>query len=437
MRQFDEFCASINQKEITVIGVGVSNAPLIRMLCAHGARVTACDRNESLDQEPWKALGVTLRLGEGYLDNLDGELIFRTPGLRPDHPALVGARKKGSVVTSEIEVFLRVCPCPVIGVTGSDGKTTTTTLIGLMLREQGIETHVGGNIGQPLLDRAGAIKAGDRCVLELSSFQLSGLTVSPQTAVITNVAPNHLDWHVDMEEYIDAKKNIFSFQSPGGVTVLNGGCAVTAAMRGAYETRFFDAGQIQEGVIDGVLPLRDIRIKGAHNVENYMAAMCALRGQVSGEAILRVAKTFAGVPHRNQLIGECAGVRYFNDSIGSSPSRTVATLGAHEDKVILIAGGYDKKIPFDALARALPEHASAALLIGETAGSIRAAAEAVEGCPPLYDAGNLEKAVSLARSLARPGDVVLLSPACASFDQYRNFEERGEHFAALVKEMEE
>ncbi len=434
---FGLFRENLRGKSAVVIGMGVSNTPLVKLLLSCGARVTVHDRNENIDRAPWEALGVSFSLGESYLDDVSGDIVFRTPGLRPDVPGLERARAAGSLVTSEMEVFLRVCPCPVIGVTGSDGKTTTTTLIAEMLKAEGIHTHVGGNIGAPLLADAASMAETDMCVVELSSFQLMGMEASPQTAVITNIAPNHLDWHRGMDEYVAAKRAIFENQDSNGLLILNGDNGYTSRMKGLGRTEFFGWDRVRDGVIDGFLPTGDILIKGRHNVENYIAAISAVRGLVSDESILGVARSFGGVAHRNQLVAEVGGVKYYNDSIGSSPSRTVATLSSHEDGVILIAGGYDKKIPFDALAGALPGKVKAVLLIGATAGAIREAAERVMGCPPLHDAGDLARAVDMARELARPGDSVLLSPACASFDQFKNFEERGNAFVNIIKGMRE
>lgn len=434
-RDFNKFRDNLRGREIAVIGLGVSNAPLVKLLAACGARVTVHDKDETIDKAPWEAAGVSFVLGENYLDDIAGDMVFRTPGARPDAPEFLRAKAAGSAVTSEMEVFLKVCPCPVIGVTGSDGKTTTTTLIAEMLRAEGIRAHAGGNIGAPLLPETGSISETDICVVELSSFQLMGMEVSPGTAVITNIAPNHLDWHRDMEEYVRAKRAIFEYQDAAGLVVLNGGNEYTSRMKGPGRTEYFGWDRVRDGMIDGFLPLSDILIKGRHNVENYLAAITAMRGLVSKEGVLRVARGFGGVPHRNQLVAEIGGVKYYNDSIGSSPSRTAATLSSHDGGVVLIAGGYDKKIPFDALAGALPGKAKAVLLIGATAGAIRAAAERVPGCPPLYDAGDLAKAVAMAGDIAAPGDTVLLSPACASFDQFKNFEERGDAFVKLVRAM--
>lgn len=432
---FDTYIQSLADRDVTVIGAGVSNSPLIHMLCSAGARVTVCDRNPALPREEWDDLGVVLRLGGNYLDRVGGDLVFRTPGMRPDHPALGSARAGGSRVTSEMEEFFALCPCPIFGVTGSDGKTTTTSLIADMLADGGRTVHLGGNIGTPLLTRAGEMSPLDACAVELSSFQLMDMTRSPQVAVITNLSPNHLDWHRDMDEYTAAKRRLLDFQSADDFAVLNGDNPETAVLRGRGRTKYFGGHTVHDGVIDGLLSISDIRLPGWYNVENVMAAMTAVRGTVSDEAILETVRNFVGVEHRNQWVATVGGVHYYNNSIGSSPTRTVATLHAHVGRVLLIAGGRDKKVPFDEMARLLPDHVKVLLLIGEAASQIEVVARRVPSCPPIVRYEGLAEAVAQAHKLAAPGDTVLLSPACTAFDQYRNFEERGRHFVDLVEAL--
>ncbi|MDR1157040.1 MAG: UDP-N-acetylmuramoyl-L-alanine--D-glutamate ligase [Oscillospiraceae bacterium] len=450
---FDAYLRAFRGVSVAVLGIGVSNTPLIRLLADAGAHVTACDRKTRAALGPvadeLAALGVELRCGPDYLAHLTQQRIYRTPGMRPDLPALVRARENGAVVTSEIEDFLSVCPCPVIGVTGSDGKTTTTSLIAEMLRAEGMTVHLGGNIGRPLLADTGRMTPGDTAVLELSSFQLMTLSTSPATAVITNVTPNHLDVHLSMEEYMQAKENIFRHQDKSGLVVLNADCAHTRTMAQAAPGRarlFSRTAPLPEGVSlqDGTLVVREdgrcerlfaareIRLPGTHNVENYLAACAALYGRVRPEVMARIARDFAGVPHRIELVAEVGGVRCYNDSIASSPTRTLAGLRAFTQKVILIAGGYDKHIPFDDVGPAAAAHVKSLILIGATAGTIRAAVAGVPGAPPIADAGELARAVEMAFAQAEPGDIILLSPACASFDQFPNFEARGNRFKELV-----
>ncbi|WP_211748193.1 UDP-N-acetylmuramoyl-L-alanine--D-glutamate ligase [Paenibacillus sp. Marseille-Q4541] len=432
---FNTYIQSMAGRDVTVIGAGVSNAPLIRMLFSVGARVTVRDRNQALPRKEWDDLGIRLHLGENYLDRVGGDIVFRTPGMRPDHPALDSARAGGSRVTSEMEEFFALCPCPIFGVTGSDGKTTTTSLIAEMLADGGRTVHLGGNIGTPLLTRVGVMSPLDACAVELSSFQLMDMTRSPHVAVITNLSPNHLDWHRDMDEYTAAKRRLLDFQTADDFAVLNGDNPATAALRGRGRTKYFGGHTVHDGVIDGLLPISDIRLPGWYNVENVMAAMSAVQGTVSDAAILETVRNFVGVEHRNQWVATVSGVHYYNNSIGSSPARTVATLHAHEGRVLLIAGGRDKKVPFDEMARLLPDHVKVMLLIGEAATQIEAAARRVTGCPPIIHCEGLAEAVAQAHKLAAPGDTVLLSPACTAFDQYRNFEERGCHFVELVEAL--
>ena len=453
---FDEYFNSLRGKRIAVMGLGISNRPLVRLLLEYGCTVAGCDRTprEHIDREvlELEEMGCTLRLGEGYLDNLQADLVFRTPGMHPDNPALRALHDQGAEITSEMDVFFQLCPCTIFAVTGSDGKTTTTTLISEFLKAEGKAVWLGGNIGTPLLPVCREIQKDDYAVMELSSFQLIDMRHSPHVAVITNIAPNHLDVHKDMEEYVEAKKNIYKFQGPQDVLILNGDNAITAPLLGAGTTRYFTRlGATQNGVrMDGdwitrdgvkVLDKKEIAIPGEHNVENYMAAILAVEGIVSDATIRHVARTFGGVEHRIELVRERKGVRYYNDSIASSPSRTMAGLKSFYQKVLLIAGGYDKQIPYDDLGTSICQSVKKLYLNGATAGKIRAAVEAspayTPGCPEIIDCGDLTAAVMQAAADAEPGDVVLLSPASAAFDQFQNFMVRGNYFKKLVEELSE
>ena len=450
MDAFDQYFNALRGKKIAVLGLGVSNRPLVQLLLEYGCDVTGCDRvtREKLD-EPVLALeraGCHLRLGEDYLAGLQADVVFRTPGMHPGNPAICRLREQGAEITSEMDVFFRVAPCHLIAVTGSDGKTTTTTLIAEMLKAAGKTVWLGGNIGTPLLPLCRRMQAEDYAVVELSSFQLMDMTRSPQRAVVTNLAPNHLDVHKDMEEYVQAKKNIFRFQKPGDLLVLNADNAITAGFSGAGETHFFSRKAAtncvwQEGdwiVRRGqkVLKVQDILLPGVHNIENYMAAMAAVEGLVSDECICSVAKNFGGVEHRIELVRIKDGVKFYNDSIASSPSRTIAGLRSFSQKVILIAGGYDKHIPYDVLGPEICAHVSRLFLCGATAGKIRTCVEAQPGQKPeMVDCGDFDSAVQAAAKAAQPGDIVLMSPASASFDQFKNFMERGDRFKQLVKEL--
>ena len=457
-----DYIESLRHKTVAVIGIGVSNTPLLELLLAEGIRVTACDKRsrEQMGEqaEHLEQLGCELHLGADYLKDLDADVIFRTPGLRPDVPEIAACVDRGAVLTSEMEVFFEVCPCPIIAVTGSDGKTTTTTIIAELLKAAGKRVWVGGNIGYPLLCEADGMLATDYAVLELSSFQLMTMKHSPHIAVVTNLAPNHLDVHRDMAEYVAAKENIFRHQSGEDVAVFNADNDITAeqSRRAPGRARLFSR---QDEVADGVflrgedivcrsggherlvMTTGDIKIPGVHNVENYMAAIAAVDGLVPDEVIRDFAREFGGVEHRIELVRTYRGVRYYNDSIASSPSRTIAGLRSFHEKVILIAGGYDKHIPFDVLGPEIVEHVKLLVLCGATADKIRAAVENAPGYEPgkpeIRDVTPFTAAVEAARDRAQPGDVVTLSPACAAFDQFKNFAERGKFFKSIVNGWQE
>ena len=450
---FERYFTSLQGKKTVVLGLGVSNRPLVRLLLEFGCDVTGCDRTprEKLDAEvlELEQAGCKLSVGDGYLDNIEADVLFRTPGMHPGNPAIQALVAKGAQVTSEMEVFFEVAPCHLIAVTGSDGKTTTTTLISEMLKASGKTVWLGGNIGTPLLPLVRQMKETDYAVVELSSFQLMDMTRSPQRALVTNLAPNHLDVHKDMEEYVDSKKNIFRFQKENDLLVLNADNDITAGFTGNGTTRFFSRqGQaahvvLREGIIyrgeEAVLNAADILIPGVHNIENYMAAIAMVEGLVEDETIRQVAKTFGGVEHRIELVRIKDGVRFYNDSIASSPTRTIAGLRSFSEKVILIVGGYDKNIPFDVLGPEICAHVKKLFLGGATGPKIRdaviACPEYAEGTLPIVDCGDFESAVRAAAAAAEEGDVVLMSPASAAFDQFKNFMVRGEFFKKLVREL--
>lgn len=456
MNKLDEFKYNVAGKNITVIGIGISNLPLIKYLVSLGANVTACDRRSAEDlgenYTELENLGVKFNLGDGYLNNLSGDMIFKTPGMRYDVPELLKAKENGSIVTSEMEVFFEVCPSHIIAVTGSDGKTTTTTLIHKMMTDAGYKTWLGGNIGNPLLTDTEKMKENDWVILELSSFQLHTMRKSPEIAVITNISPNHLDMHKDYKEYIDAKENIMLYQNEGDTLIVNADNQVTAdigkSANGAvkYFSRngmadvYLDGNIIKRGIVE-ILNIKDIKIPGMHNVENYMAAIAAVSGLVSKDVIVNVAKTFGGVEHRIELVRTLDGVKYYNSSIDSSPNRTINTLRVFPNKVIMIAGGKDKGIPYDEIGPALAEHVKVLILIGATSDKIQEALDAEINKTgngkdiEVIRATSYEDAVNTARSKAHDGDVVLLSPASTSFDMFRNFEERGNLFKKIVNEL--
>ena len=451
---FDHICG----KHVIICGIGNNNVPVILQFLDAGAKVTACDRRtaEQLGDtaDKLRAAGAVLQLGEDYLSNLDADLILRTPGMKPYLPEFDAARARGITVTSEMELFFDLCEAPIYAVTGSDGKTTTTTIVAGLLDAAGIRTFVGGNIGRALLPYVHDITSADAAVVELSSFQLTNMTQSPHVAVVTNVAPNHLDWHTDMQEYIDAKRNLIAHQKVDDRAILNLDNATTLEFANDCNAPVWQFSRRQKvargcwldvndnivvsenGVDTVVMNVADIRIPGVHNIENYMAAIAAVWGTTSPEAICRFARAFGGVAHRCELVRTRRDVRWYNDSIGSSPSRTIAGLKAFTQKVILIAGGYDKHIPYDPLGPVAADTVKHAILLGATAGAIETA---IRNCSdlPITRVSGMEEAVKAAAEIAGEGDIVFMSPASASFDMYKNFEERGNHFRNLVLTLPE
>jgi UDP-N-acetylmuramoylalanine--D-glutamate ligase len=448
---------------VTVVGAGISNRPLIGLLAQAGVKkLVVCDKADSAALGDFytthAAQGVEFHLGENYLADIQADVIFRTPGMHPGHPALQQAVAKGACLTSEMEAFFALCPCPVFAVTGSDGKTTTTTLIAELLKKAGRKVWLGGNIGHPLLAEVDSMTAEDVAVLELSSFQLHSMTCRPAVAVVTNVAPNHLDVHPSYEDYIEAKAAIFANQTPDGRLVLNLDNEVTRsfASRAKGQVRWFSRQTaVEEGVFcreDGmicavekgniteILPAGELKIPGVHNVENMMTAFAATAGYVSWEDMRFVARSFTGVAHRLETVRVLRGVRYINDSIASSPSRTMAGLACFGDKVILIAGGKDKGVPFDELGEAICQHVKRLYLTGWTAQVLQKAVQNAPsyqpGQPDIFVIDDFTQAVQAAARDAQEGDVVLLSPACTSFDKFKNFEERGNTFRHIIENLE-
>lgn len=445
---YTEYKSYIKGKNVTVVGLGRSNLPLISLLCSYGANVTACDRREDIGEaaEQLKSLGVTLKLGETYLDNLSADVLFRTPGMRPDLPQLEKLKKNGTVITSEMDLFFELCPCEIFAVTGSDGKTTTTTLICELLKKAGYTCHLGGNIGKPLIGDIEKIQPHHKVIVELSSFQLFDMTHSPHVAVITNVTPNHLDWHKDYNEYINAKKRILASLKKTDRFVANLDNDVTSEIKVACEKISFSFDKeadiyVKDGGIyvkgKHYLDTERIKIVGRHNVYNYMTAIGATLGYVSPEDVQYVAETFGGVEHRIEFIREKDGVKYYNSSIDSSPNRTKNTLAVFDRNVVLIAGGKDKGIPYDEVGKPICEKAKVLILIGKTSDKIEEAVLKAESPlrPEIIRAKTYPEAVKTAAEKAENGDVVVLSPASTSFDMFNNFEERGNLFKKLVKEL--
>lgn len=456
-KDFNEFKSFIKDKKVAVVGMGVSNIPLINYLVELGANVTGFDMREEDDfgtlADDFKNKGVKLELGKNYLDRLTGfEVVFKTPSMRIDCDALVKVENEGAYITSEIEEFVRYTKGKVFAVTGSDGKTTTTTIISELLKAKGYKTWVGGNIGTPLFAEIEKINDEDKVVLELSSFQLMTMDCQTDVAIVTNITPNHLDMHKDMEEYTEAKKNVFKFQTEKDVLIINDENYITKQLDKEAKGKVYKfSSQKTENedayYKDGGLYLEDkfvcnkedIIIKGMHNVENYLAAFLAVKEDVDIETMASVAKTFGGVEHRCEFVRELDGVAYYNDSIASSPTRTVAGLKAFDKPVILLAGGYDKNIPFEPLAEEGYEKIKALILFGLTKTKIDAAFTKLEEEKGIkverYMVNSLEEAVLKAKEISESGDKVTLSPACASFDMFKNFMIRGEKFKELVRNL--
>ena len=451
----------IKGKHVALVGMGISNRAAADFLLSCGARLTARDKNPAPDAETVDFLrtrGVRMIYGESYLSDIDEDVIFKSPGIRYDVPELLRAGERGAVVTSEMEVFCALCPCRIFAVTGSDGKTTTTTVISKMLEraaeKSGARVFLGGNIGTPLLPMIEEIGEEDFAVLELSSFQLHTMKFTPYSAVITNITPNHLNWHTSMEEYTDCKRNIWRYQTEECRLVLNAENELTRAMAdeapshvtlfsskqkpGHLDSCYYNDGAIwyYDGTEHFVMNRSDIKIVGMHNVENYMAAVSAVWGIVGTEDMTEVARTFGGVRHRIELVAEKNGVKFYNSSIDTSPTRTLAALSSFEEKLIVIVGGYDKHIPIEPLIAPLAAKAKFVVATGDT--GMQVLEELVEfGYPRRSIAyiGSFDDAVSYAAGRAKSGDTVLLSPAAASFDAFPNFERRGDRFTELVKEL--
>jgi len=465
--------AYFDGRTATVVGIGRSNIPLADFLISAGAKVTARDRKprEELGEyaDILENMGVTLICGHDYLENITEDYIFRAPGVRYDKPEFTQAVEKGSILTSEMQLFFELCPCTKVGITGSDGKTTTTTLISMLLSEHNKSkgrVWLGGNIGKPLLPDICEMTENDYAVIELSSFQLHTMTISPEVSVITNVTPNHLDYHTSMDEYTEAKANVFRYQKPGASLILNAENEVTSSMRSRANSDVktvmfnsdtedgwhFDEKKLYRGN-SVILERSGILLPGRHNAENYSAALAAVSAalELHGLAldidiVKNIAATFPGVEHRLEFVRELNGVRFYNGSIDSSPTRTLAALSAFTTdpdntvKVVVICGGYDKHIPYEPLVPGLCRYTKTAVLTGATGPKIKAALDSYtpengEVKPVVIEEDDFDSAVKAAYNAAQPGDIVLLSPASASFDRFRDFDHRGKHFKALVNSL--
>ncbi len=456
------FESNMKGKRVAIVGIGVSNIPLIDYFYNLGAKVTVFDEKdeEKLDEEivrKIKDYRFDLVTGANALHFLRGfSIIFRSPGCLPSTLQLRSEQKRGAIVTSEIEMLMNTCPCKIIGVTGSDGKTTTTTLIYEILKKAGYNCHLGGNLGIPLFTKVQEFNEDDIVILELSSFQLMDMEVSPEISVITNISPNHLDKHKSYEEYIEAKKNIFLFQDNNGKIVLNydndiiKDCAKQAEGKVEFFSSkskladgvIYDDGMIKEckdGVRKHIIDVKDVHLRGVHNYENICAAIAATSDLVDTETQVEAIKEFKGVEHRLEFVRELDGVKWYNDSIGTSPSRTIAGLNSFDEKIVLIAGGYDKNLDYAPLAKPILKKVSKVVLLGKTAKKIAdAILDEIKGTDivfPIYKCTSLEQAIRRARNIATKGEIVLFSPASASFDMFKNFEERGKIFKDYVMKL--
>lgn len=460
--KLEEFNEYIKFRKVAIIGLGVSNLPLLDYMYEKKARVTVFDeRNiENISKEVMDKIttyGFEFNLGKNCLEKLKGfDIIFRSPSCLPTRAELQQEENRGAIITTEIEMVMKICPCKIIGVTGSDGKTTTTSLIYRILQKSGYHAFLGGNIGTPLFTKLPEMTPEDIVVLELSSFQLMGMEVSPHIAVITNITPNHLNIHKDYEEYIEAKKNIFKYQKEDDILILNYDNEITrnCANEANGKVIFFSSKEkLDNGfIVDGkvikecedrirkhIFNGEDAILRGKHNLENMATAISATKTLVSTEDAIEAIKEFKPVEHRIELVKEIDQVKWYNDSASSSPTRTLSGLNAFDEEIILIAGGYDKNLDYEPLAKPIVEKVKALLLIGQTSGKIfDVVKEELENQKKdlnIYMCENLEQTVNLAKKIAKPGNVVLFSPASASFDMFKDFADRGNQFKKLVNNI--
>ena len=460
--KLEEFNNFIRYRKIAIIGLGVSNLPLIDYLHDKKAKVTVFDERD-VNEIPKDIMNKLIiysfdyYFGKDCLENLKNfVIIFRSPSCLPTRKELQLEEKNGAIITTEIELFMKMCPCPIIGVTGSEGKTTTTSMIYSILKKGGYNTYLGGNIGTPLFTKLDKIKPKDIAVLELSSFQLMDMEVSPQTSVVTNVTPNHLNIHKDYEEYIDAKKNIYRYQNENALLVLNYDNKITKKMakeaKGkvvffSSKTRLEDGYIVEDNAVkecDNNLRKHivygdEIKLKGIHNFENMCAAIAATKDFVKEEVIIKALKEFKAVEHRLEFVKEIGGVKWYNDSASSSPTRTIAGIEAFpNEEIILIAGGYDKNLDYTPIAKPIVKNVKSLILLGQTSKKIKTAVEKEQGNKKkvkIYECKSLEETIDKAKEIATSGQVVLFSPASASFDMFKNAYERGNKFKQLVKKI--
>ena len=451
-----EYYEGIAGKKVYFLGAGISHSELIRKYTSYGADVTLCDIREEDKLSSYIAtlsnLDIRYILGKDYLSSLsEADIIFRTPGIDYTKPEIQDAVKEGITVTSEIEMFFEFCPCLSIGITGSDGKTTTSSLIAAVLEEKGYTVWLGGNIGRPLFPLIESITKDDIAVVELSSFQLISMKRSPHISIITNITPNHLDHHKDMKEYIDAKRNILLYQTPDDIAVLNIDNDITNRLSSDVngELRYFSQSKVTNGSyieknnlfysnedqIDYVMPLDNLIIRGEHNKQNVAAAYAALYNLVDDEAFSKAVSSFKGVEHRIEFVGEINGVRWYNDSIATTPTRTIAGLRSFDQKIILIAGGSEKGLSYEPLAEDIKGGVKCLFLSGPTGPKIADVAKDSEA--DIFFTKDIVESVEKAYEYAVDGDIVMMSNASPSFDSYSGFEARGKHFKELVNALKQ
>ena len=454
-----EFNEYLKFRKVAVIGLGVSNLPLLDYLHDKKANVTIFD-DRTIDEiskdiiDKITNYGFAFSFGKNSLEKLNGfNLIFRSPSCLPTKPELENEIKRGAIVTTEIELLMKMCPAKIIGITGSDGKTTTTSLINAILKDAGYKTYLGGNIGTPLFTKLEEMQPEDIVVLELSSFQLMGMEVSPNISVITNITPNHLNIHKDYEEYIEAKKNIFKYQKENDIVVLNYDNEITrnCAKEANGKVIFFsrkeklDNGYIvdediikvcKDKIRKHILNVNDVILRGQHNYENIATALAATSTLVDTDKAVETLINFKPVAHRLEFVREINGVKWYNDSASSSPTRTLAGINAFKESIVLIAGGYDKNLDYMPLAKPILEKVSTLVLMGQTSGKIfdcvKEEMEKENKKIPIYVVDSLDNAIKTAQKYARPSEIVLFSPASASFDMFKNAVQRGELFKEKV-----
>lgn len=465
-KKLEEFNNYLKGRKVAVIGLGVSNIPLISYLHDLKSEVTVFD-NKEIDQIDNGLInqiidyGMNFSFGKDYLKKLEGfDIIFRSPSCLPTVPELVKEAERGAIITTEVEMVLELTPSKVIGVTGSDGKTTTTTLISKVLEAGGYKVFLGGNIGFPLFTKISEMTPEDFVVLELSSFQLMNMKISPTISVITNITPNHLNIHSSMEEYVEAKQNIFLHQEPEDLVILNYDNEITRECGKIAKSRVvcfsskekLENGYIvdddkikycQNGLRSHILDTKNIILRGKHNAENICAVLAATKEFVNQETAIKTISEFRGVEHRIELVKETENrVKWYNDSASSSPTRTIVGLNSFSRRnIILIAGGYDKNLDYAPLAKPVLDNCKELILIGQTADKIKNAVEKEMQKDTtgkklgIHKCDSLLETIELAKTLTNKGDVVLFSPASASFDMFKNFADRGNQFKELVNKI--